>query len=164
MRILRSLLITLMVLSFSNAQESGDRSLPQEMGEGKIEIGNISEPNASEIEKASSGDQRSLAAPEAVTEGNDLWRAGEVEESSLSYQRAINLAPSLYSARFNLGLTLLHSKDYGRAVFAFTEALRLRPESVSAWQSLGFAHYYGKQYERQSKLSARRNDWPPKKR
>ena len=90
MRILRSLLITLIVVSFSNAQESGDRSLPQEMGEGEIETGDISEPNASEIEKASSGDQRSLAALEAVKEGNDLWRSGEVEESSRSYQRAGN--------------------------------------------------------------------------
>lgn len=147
MRILRSFLITFIVVSFSNAQESGDRSASQEVGESEIEIANISEPTADEI-KASGGDQKSLAAVEAVQEGNNFWRAGEVEQSSLSYRRAIGLDPSLYSAQFNLGITLLHSKDYQRAAFAFTEALRLRPASVSAWQRLGFAYYYGKRYHK----------------
>jgi protein O-GlcNAc transferase len=146
MWVLRSLLIALIVVSSSAAQESGDRSAAQEMGVNKIEVADISEPNAVEIERASNGDQKSLAALEAVNEGNELWRAGEVEQSSASYQRAINLDPSMYSAQFNLGVTLLHRKQYRRAVLAFTEALRLTPESAVAWQSLGFAHYYGKHY------------------
>ena len=149
MRILRSMLITFIVVSFSNAQETGDRSVPLVVreSESEIEATNISEPTASEI-AASSGNQRSLAALAAVKEGNDLWRAREIEQSSLSYQRAINLDPSLYSAQFNLGITLLHRKDHQRAAFAFTEALRLRPASLSAWQSLGFAYYYGKRYQK----------------
>ena len=147
MPILRLLLITLIVVSVSYAQESGDRSVPPEVGEAEIEAGKISEPSAGEI-AASNGDQRLLAALKAVKEGNEFWRSGEMERSTVSYQRAINLDPTLYSARFNLGLTLLHSKDYRRAVFVFTEALRLRPESVAAWQSLGFAHYYGRHYEK----------------
>lgn len=146
MRVLRSLLIGLIVVSCSSAQEVGDRSVPQDVGVNEVEVADISEPNSAEIERASHGDQKWLAALQAVKEGNDLWRAGEVEQSSASYQRAINLDPSLYSAQFNLGLTFFHSKQYPRAVLAFTEALRLRPESAIAWQSLGFAHYYGKHY------------------
>jgi tetratricopeptide (TPR) repeat protein len=147
MRILRSLLMTLIVVSFSNAQERGERSVSEEATESELEATTISEPTASEI-AASSGDQKSLTALEAVKEGNDLWRSGDLELSAVSYQRAVNLDPSLYSAHFNLGLTLLHTKEYRRAVFAFTEALRLRPQSASAWQSLGYAHYYGKHYQK----------------
>ena len=146
MRILRSFLITFVVVSLSNAQDSGDRSVSQAIGDSKIEVANITEPTAGEI-AASGGNRRSLAALEAVREGNNFWRSGDVEESGVSYKRAISLDPSLYSAQFNLGLTLLHSKDYQGAAFAFNQALRLQPTSVSAWQSLGFAHYYGKRFQ-----------------
>lgn len=148
MRVLRLLLIALIVVDSSYAQESSDRSVPQEMGAGGIEAPDITEPDADEIERANDGDQESLAALKAVREGNDFWRSGEIERSSASYQRAINLDPSFYSAQFNFGLTLLHSKQYGRAVLAFTQALRLRPGSASAWQNLGFAHHQRKHYEK----------------
>lgn len=145
MRFLRSLLIAFIVVNFCNAQENSDRS-PKEVG-GEMPVGDISEPNAGELQRANNGDRRSLAALEALEEGNDLWRSGNIEQSSISYQRAINLDPSFYSAQFNLGLTLLQTNEHDRAVLAFTEALRLRPESAAAWQSLGFAHYYSKHYD-----------------
>ena len=79
MRVLRLLLIALVVVNFSNAQESSDRSV-QEVGQGEIEAADISEPNASKLEKANNGDQKSLAALKALEEGNALWRSGEEEE------------------------------------------------------------------------------------
>lgn len=148
MRMLRSLLITSLVVVVSNAQENSHRSVLPE-GEGnEFEPLHISEPDARETEMVKTRDERSRAALHAVEKGNDLWRSGEIEKSAISYQQAINLNPSLYSAQYNLGLTLLHTKQYRQAARAFNAAVRLRPESISAWQSLGFAHHYGKDYEK----------------
>jgi tetratricopeptide (TPR) repeat protein len=148
MRVLISLLIALVVVSFSSAQESSERLVPQQLAGSESDGAKISEPTAGEIAKAGEGDQRSLAALEALQEGNELWRSGDIEQSSLRYQRAINLDPSLYSAQFNLGLAFLRTKEYRRAVGAFTVASRLKPESAPAWKSLGFANYYREHYDK----------------
>ena len=149
MPFLRSLLVVLLVASFSHAQERGVKSVSQEVLAAGIEAAaEIREPDASESARANERGQRSLAALAALGEGNELWRSGEIQQSSVSYQRAVDLDPSFYSAQFNLGLTLLHTEQYDRAVLAFTQALRLRGQSAPAWQDLGFAHFRLKHYEK----------------
>lgn len=59
-----------------------------------------------------------------------------------------SLEAPAYSAQLDSGLALIRAKQYERAALAFEEALRLRPKSSLAWQSLGFALYYQKQYEK----------------
>lgn len=141
MRILTSLLIAFAVVSLSFAQEHNPDKVFS-----KTFV--VSEPGADEIAKAKSGNQGSVAALEAVKEGNYFWRWGSMKLSSASYQRAVDLDPSLYSAQFNLGLTLLERRQFDKAILSFAEAVRLQPDSPNAWQNLGFAQYYGKQYQK----------------
>jgi tetratricopeptide (TPR) repeat protein len=126
MRILRSLLITFAVVSLSNAQDSLEKLFPHDLV--------TCEPNGGDIARAKGGNQTSLAAIEAVKQGFNFWRSGEFKQSGASYQRAVDLDPSLYAAQFNLGLTQLQSTEYTHAVLAFTEALHLSPDSLPAWQ------------------------------
>ena len=51
-------------------------------------------------------------------------------------------APDEHEAWFNLGVAEQHNGRHERAVNAFRNAARLRPESAEAWQSLGMALHH----------------------
>lgn len=143
MRVLGSFLLIVLMFSGVLAQEIATRALRQETVEG-IDLSEI-DP-ISELETNERDGRILPSAFEALKEGNHLWRAGEMDQSAVSYQRAINLDPTLYAAQFNLGFVLLRTNQYARAELALRQALTLRPQSAAAWQCLGFAHYYQKHY------------------
>ena len=145
MRILTSALLALILCNLSNAQDNV-KPLPLNLPTSEIQARDISSPDVSDIENAGNGSETNFAALAALKQGNAFWNSGKVQLSSASYETAVSLDPSLYSAQFNLGLTLLRTKQYGPAAAAFDAATRLKPDSARAWHSLGLARYHAEQY------------------
>src|SRR5690348_13459427 len=115
MKIFGSLLIALVVVSSSVAQDGINKLLSRDVVVSEVEARDLGRIDIADLENAGNGDSTSFAALAALKKGNDLWRSGEIAQSNRSYQEAVNLDPALYSAQFNLGLTFLLSSQYDRA-------------------------------------------------
>jgi tetratricopeptide (TPR) repeat protein len=60
-------------------------------------------------------------------------------KSELAFRRAIELKPSLASARFNYGVSLLRQSKYKEAVVQFRATSAIAPQNKDAWKHLATA-------------------------
>ncbi len=75
-----------------------------------------------------------------VNSGNEFYKAGEVDEAILAYQKALAINPQQVAARQHLGLLLFHVKEQRQAGLAhLEEALRLAPRIAYLHHDLAMA-------------------------
>jgi len=74
--------------------------------------------------------------------GTILAELGRYEEATTEYQRALQKAPHLAIAHYDLGLAYLHAKQYDNAIECLKQALQSEPHNAKILGSLGLA--YGK--------------------
>ena len=78
--------------------------------------------------------------------GNTAAREGNHDEAIRRFSKAINLEPSFYGARNNLGLIYLGKMDFAHAEEQFQEVLRLNPTDDQAYFNLGNAYLLSRQF------------------
>ncbi|MFW5729636.1 MAG: tetratricopeptide repeat protein [Spirochaetota bacterium] len=78
-------------------------------------------------------------AAEYLQVANALYGAGAVDEASTYYSKALELAPDLESASFNLARVHIDQGRYNRAISLLEELRRERPESLELAEALAYA-------------------------
>lgn len=68
--------------------------------------------------------------------GNIMLSRGEINEAARQYQEALTLAPQNPSAHKNLGIIMLHQKNYKQAISHFTASLAQEPKDKNTQQML----------------------------
>jgi hypothetical protein len=90
--------------------------------------------------------QRTLAAerpgdPQVLNDlGNLLVLAGDLDEAESAYGGALELAPDMTSARYNLGLLLLQTDRPRRALAEFRKVVEAEPDHAWAHYQIGAIH------------------------
>jgi glycosyltransferase involved in cell wall biosynthesis len=71
--------------------------------------------------------------------GNLLLETGNITGAIATYQKVLQIDPSLSSAYFNLGIALKEKKQIPLAIAAYQRAIQLNPNYAEAYQNLGVA-------------------------
>lgn len=96
---------------------------------------------------------RSQENPEArvlVRSGNMAYSQSRWIEAEVAYRKALDLAPGLMEAHFNLGNALLRQGRHSQAIAAYQRALAAASEPAAMariWYNQGHAHLATKDYE-----------------
>lgn len=85
------------------------------------------------------GDREPSYALFHYNQGNDLLRAGRVDEAIEHYERALALAPHYANAHYNLGGALVRLGRLAEAIEHYRRAVMLEPEREDARESLAEA-------------------------
>ena len=76
------------------------------------------------------------AAARELAQGNALRQAGQLEEATAAYRRAVELAPTSGDAHYNLAIALRQAGDLRGAALEFRAAARLDPRDMDAVQNV----------------------------
>ena len=79
--------------------------------------------------------------------GMAYHRAGQIEQATNAYQRAIQLNPGFIEARFNLGSALLDLNNLPACITQLTAYLDRNPNNATAWLLRGKAYLRANQFE-----------------
>ncbi len=94
--------------------------------------------------------QENPAARALVRSGNAAYGQNQWIEAEIAYRKALDLAPGLMEAHFNLGNSLLRQGRHSQAVEAYGRALEVASDPASEagiWYNQGHAHLATKDYE-----------------
>ncbi|HEX6818375.1 MAG TPA: toll/interleukin-1 receptor domain-containing protein [Ktedonobacterales bacterium] len=86
------------------------------------------------------------SAPDLLARGRSLLALWRVAEALPCFERAAQLIPSDFDARFLVGYTLSQLGQHARALVAFDQALLIRPEDPTAWANKGTSYLYLERY------------------
>ena len=75
-------------------------------------------------------------AARELAHGNELRRAGRLEEAAAAYRRAVELAPANGDAHYNLAIALRQAGDLRAAALEFRTAARANPRDTDAVQNV----------------------------
>lgn len=123
MPVLRSLLIVLIVVGLSNAQESSDTPVPDDMGPAEIEAADTSGP---------------------TQEGFAHYRRKHYKKAVEAFAEARRLAPNEPTTNNNLGYAYLFVGRFQEAITLFQNALAINPQFGPATNGLCAAMALGK--------------------
>jgi hypothetical protein len=74
-------------------------------------------------------------AARELAQGNELRRAGRLDEAAAAYRRAVELAPANGDAHYNLAIALRQAGDLRGAALEFRAAARANPRDTDAIQN-----------------------------
>jgi protein O-GlcNAc transferase len=92
---------------------------------------------------ASSASAQTAAVKEADTAfrtGYAAFSSNRLEEARADFQKVVELAPQLEEGHSALGAVLLHLHVYPAAISELKQALKMKPNDVSAQTNLAFAY------------------------
>ncbi|KAN0063462.1 hypothetical protein ACQY0O_003909 [Thecaphora frezii] len=92
---------------------------------------------------SSSTDPAEEEAQRFLEQGTSYLEAGDLEEAKKAYRRSLEVKPSS-SAWFNLGVCFYHDHELDSAISAWTDSLRLAPDSADAHTNLASAYVLSK--------------------
>lgn len=94
-----------------------------------------------------SADPSAVEADQALTEGLNFIRQGDIVAAIASFERSVSLNPNSAAAQYNLGLALRQNNQLQAAATAFWQATQADPEFVLAYVNLGAALLEGESLE-----------------
>jgi tetratricopeptide (TPR) repeat protein len=98
----------------------------------QAELAPVKRPERSKAEKS---------AKRHHNAGNRLLERGMTQSAMRQYQKAIEADPSLLEVRLHLGEIYLEQKAAGEAIVEFTEVIKTKPQSYSAYAGLSDAFF-----------------------
>ncbi|MBD2241658.1 tetratricopeptide repeat protein [Aulosira sp. FACHB-113] len=84
-----------------------------------------------------------------IERGNQLWRLRRSEEAVIAFDTVIKQNSNfVYLAYYGKSLVLFQDRKYKESIAALESAVKLKPDFVSAWQSLSVFHRRFKQLDK----------------
>jgi tetratricopeptide (TPR) repeat protein len=81
-----------------------------------------------------------LGAEELCEKGRVFHKAGRLKDARRLYEETLRVDPDYVEALNNLGVILIHDKDFPAARSSFEKAIRLRPGYVDPYYNLACLH------------------------
>ncbi|HEX5484081.1 MAG TPA: tetratricopeptide repeat protein, partial [Terriglobia bacterium] len=83
---------------------------------------------------------REAAAEKDLQAAKQAQKRGDFAGAAAGYQAALKLMPEVPELYSNLGLAYYYQRQYAKAIESFQEALKRKPDLVSANLFLGMAY------------------------
>ena len=87
-----------------------------------------------------------MTANEYERLGDALLQKGNLHIAYLQYERSLQRDPNNIRVEYKKGLALLKGKQYDEAVKQFESVLKKKSDYVLAYEGLGRAYFYKKDY------------------